>query len=110
MDGKGRYLAFSENCFAMPYRATDTILIERLWRSLEYKYVYLYAWESGPQARKGVGRWVEFYNYHCPHKALGGRPPAVVYSMRNELMQPNKQEQRLAWKASDPVERMASTS
>jgi putative transposase len=42
MDGKARYL--------------DNILIERLWRSLKYECVYLQAWETGSQARAGVGR------------------------------------------------------
>jgi putative transposase len=32
--------------------------IERLWRSLRYDCVYLHAWETGSQARAGVGRWI----------------------------------------------------
>lgn len=48
MDGKGRCL--------------DNIFIERLWRSLKYECVYLHAWETGSQARAGVGRWITFYN------------------------------------------------
>jgi putative transposase len=65
MDGKSRYL--------------DNIFIERLWRSLKYECVYLYAWETGSQARAGVGRWITFYNHQRPHAAHGGQPPAVVY-------------------------------
>ena len=42
MDGKARYLV---NNF-----------IERLWRSLKYECVYLHAWETGSQAKAGVGR------------------------------------------------------
>ena len=82
MDGKGRYL--------------DNIFIERLWRSLKYECVYLHAWETGSQARAGIGRWVEFYNRRRPHKALGGRPPAVICSLGNEITQPDQQEQRVA--------------
>ena len=48
MDGKARYL--------------DNIFIERLWRSLKYECVYLHAWDTGSQARVGVGRWITFYN------------------------------------------------
>jgi putative transposase len=33
MDGKGRFL--------------DNIFVERLWRSLKYECVYLYAWSGG---------------------------------------------------------------
>jgi putative transposase len=65
MDGKARYL--------------DNIFIERLWRSLKYECVYLHAWETGSQARAGVGRWITFYNHQRPHAAHGGQPPAVVY-------------------------------
>ena len=65
MDGKGRYL--------------DNIFIERLWRSLKYECVYLHAWETGSQAKAGVGRWIAFYNHHRPHTAHGGQPPAMVY-------------------------------
>ena len=41
MDGKGRCI--------------DNIFIERLWRSLKYECVYLHAWETGSQARVGIG-------------------------------------------------------
>ena len=65
MDGKGRCL--------------DNIFIERLWRSLKYECVYLHAWETGSQAKVGIGRWITFYNHHRPHTAHSGQPPAVVY-------------------------------
>jgi len=65
MDGKGRCL--------------DNIFIERLWRSLKYECVYLHAWETGSQAKAGIGRWITFYNHLRPHAAHGGQPPAVVY-------------------------------
>ena len=79
---KGRYL--------------DNIFIERLWRTLKYECVYLHAWETGSQAHACIGRWVEFYNQRRSHKALGGRPPAVVHSLRDEVTQPHQQEQRVA--------------
>ena len=69
MDGKGRCL--------------DNIFIERLWRSLKYECVYLHAWETGSQARAGVGRWITFYNNQRPHAAHGGHPPAVSTSTRS---------------------------
>ena len=64
-DGKGRFMY--------------NIFIERLWRSLKYECVYLHAWETGSQARSGIGRWITFYNHQRPHTAHGGQPPAVVY-------------------------------
>jgi hypothetical protein len=68
MDGKGRCI--------------DNIFIERLRRSLKYECVYLHAWETGSQAKAGVGRWMTFYNHQRPHAAHGGQPPAVVTGTR----------------------------
>lgn len=82
MDGKGRFL--------------DNIFVERLWRSMKYECVYLHAWETGSEARAGIGNWMEFYNHKRPHSSHGGKPPAVVYWQRNETTQPDQQEQRVA--------------
>ena len=79
MDGKGRCI--------------DNIFIERLWRSLKYECVYLHAWETGSQAKAGIGRWMNFYNRQRPHAAHGGQPPAVVYWNR---MEADQQAQRVA--------------
>ena len=47
MDGKGRFL--------------DNVFVGRLWRSLKYECVYLHAWETGSDAKAGVGKWLERY-------------------------------------------------
>ncbi|WP_386630122.1 IS3 family transposase [Sulfitobacter geojensis] len=82
MDGKGRFF--------------DNIFVERLWRSLKYECIYLHAWETGSEAKAGVRKWMEFYNHKRPHSALGGKPPAAVYWQRNEIIQPDQQEQKVA--------------
>lgn len=82
MDGKGRFL--------------DNIVVERLWRSLKYKCVYLHAWETGSEVKVGVGNWGEFYNRKCPHSALGGKTPAVVYWLKKDETQTGQQELRIA--------------
>jgi putative transposase len=46
MDGTGRYL--------------DNIFIERLWRSLKYEDIYIKAYASVPEARRGIGGWLTF--------------------------------------------------
>jgi putative transposase len=66
MDGKGRWM--------------DNVFIERLWRSLKYECVYLNAFETGSEARAGIGRWIAYYNAERPHSALGGRTPAEAYA------------------------------
>ena len=55
---------------------------------------YLHPWETGSQAKAGVGRWITFYNHQRPRAIRretgppdqflillkhGGQPPAVVY-------------------------------
>ena len=56
MDGRGRWL--------------DNIFIERLWRSLKYEEVYLYAYDDLVDARRGIGAYFDFYNTERPHQAL----------------------------------------
>ena len=65
MDGKGRWM--------------DNIMIERLWRTLKYECVYLNAFETGSEARAGIGRWVELYNRKRPHSSLDDRTPHEAY-------------------------------
>ena len=65
MDGRGRWL--------------DNVFIERLWRSLKYECVYLNAFETGSEARAGIGRWITFYNQIRPHATLGGKTPNSRY-------------------------------
>lgn len=68
MDGKGRWM--------------DNVFIERLWRSLKYECVYLNAFETGSEARAGIGSWIAYYNTERPHSALGDRTPAEAYAGR----------------------------
>ena len=57
MDGKGRCI--------------DNIFVERLWRSLKYEEVYLYAYDTVQMARAGIAYYFDFFNDERPHKALG---------------------------------------
>jgi putative transposase len=66
MDGRGRWM--------------DNVFIERLWRSLKYECVFLNAFESGSEARTGIGCWIGYYNADRPHSIFGGRTPDEVYT------------------------------
>jgi putative transposase len=68
MDGKGRYL--------------DNIFIERLWRSLKYEEVFIKAYSTIYEARKGINAWLSFYNDRRPHQALEYRTPREVFEGR----------------------------
>jgi putative transposase len=66
MDGRGRWM--------------DNVFIERLWRSLKYECVFLSAFETGSEARAGIGSWIDYYNRRRPHSTFGGRTPDEVYA------------------------------
>lgn len=65
MDGKGRCI--------------DNVFVERLWRSLKYEEVYLNPYDSMVEARTGIGRYFQFFNYERPHQALGYQTPGSFY-------------------------------
>jgi len=65
MDGKGSW--------------RDNVFVERLWKSLKYEEVYLHAYDSVGEARKGIQRYFTFYNQRRPHSSLDGRTPDMVY-------------------------------
>ena len=65
MDGKGAW--------------RDNVFVERLWRTIKYEEVYLRAYRSVSEARRGLGRYLAFYNRGRPHSALGGQTPDQVY-------------------------------
>ena len=66
MDGKGRWV--------------DNVFVERLWRSVKYEEVYLYAYEGVAAAPAGLGCYFRFYNAERRHQGLGRRTPDVVYA------------------------------
>ncbi|HBZ18528.1 MAG TPA: IS3 family transposase [Betaproteobacteria bacterium] len=70
MDGKGRWI--------------DNRMIERLWRSLKYECVYLHAFETGPQAKAGIGKWLAYYNAERPHSTHGILTPDEAYVSKTE--------------------------
>ncbi len=57
----------------------DNVFIERLWRSLKYECAYLHAFETGSEARAGIGRWIDYYNTQRPHSALRRQTPDEAY-------------------------------
>lgn len=66
MDGRGR--------------ALDNIFTERLWRSLKYEEVYLYEYQTPREARQGITRYFDMYNFERPHQSLKYKTPAAVFN------------------------------
>lgn len=57
----------------------DNVFVERLWRSIKYEEIYLRAYASVPDARAGIGRYIDFYNTRRPHSSLDRQTPDQAY-------------------------------
>ena len=64
----------------------DNRMIERLWRSLKYECVYLHAFETGSEAKAGIGKWLAYYNVERPHSTHGILTPDEAYASKIERM------------------------
>ena len=65
MDGKGRW--------------RDNVIIERLWRSVKYEDIYLKAYGSMTEVRRGLIEYFRFYNQKRWHQTLDRKTPTMVY-------------------------------
>lgn len=89
-------------------RALDNIYMERFWRSLKYEEVYLKEYKNVKEAKKGIGKYMDFYNNERPHQSLDGRRPREVffgsYQPKNEVVIGAKSQQaglaELSWERS----------
>jgi putative transposase len=65
MDGKGR--------------ALDNIFVERFFRTLKYEDIYLNEYVTPRALRKGLSRYIEFYNEERLHGSLDYDRPINYY-------------------------------
>ena len=65
MDGKGHWM--------------DNVFIERLWKSVKYEDIYLKAYTSMTEVRKGLASYFTFYNEKRWHQNFDRKTPAMVY-------------------------------
>lgn len=60
-------------------RSIDNIAIERFFRTLKYDEIYINEYGSIPELRKGIDRYINFYNNDRFHSALDYDKPMNVY-------------------------------
>ncbi len=65
MDSRGRWI--------------ENVFIERLWRNLKYKEVYLKAYDHMSDAKHGSGDSLGFYNTKRPHQSFKNKTPDRAY-------------------------------
>lgn len=68
MDGRGR--------------ALDNVFVERLWRTVKYEHVYLYAYENGKELFNGLSGYFGYYNTERKHQSLGYQTPEKLFSTK----------------------------
>ena len=57
----------------------DDIFVERLWRTIKYEDIYLRVNGTASEVKKGLNRYISFYNNRRPHSSLHGQAPDQVY-------------------------------
>lgn len=60
-------------------RALDNVFVERLFRTLKYENIYLYAYENMNELKQGLKKYVTFYNTKRYHQSLEYRTPEELY-------------------------------
>ena len=65
----------------------DNVFVERLWKSVKYAEVYLHAYDSASDAKRGLGSYLTFYNQSRPHSSLDDQTPDEFYFDNLSVMQ-----------------------
>ena len=50
-------------------------MIERFFRSLKEEGTWQRSFESFPEAKRAITRWIHWYNNERPHQSLGYKSP-----------------------------------
>jgi len=61
-------------------RSIDNVAIERFFRTLKYDEIYLNEYQDAKELRRGIARFIEFYNFRRFHSSLGYRKPMMKRS------------------------------
>lgn len=61
-------------------RCLDNVWIERFWRTIKREYVYLNPSSTVSALRRGIARYIDYYNNRRCHQGLDHRTPGAVYA------------------------------
>jgi transposase InsO family protein len=75
-------LAGSRHQRITPYTPRHNGKIERYNRILAEEFLYARTWNSETERADALNTWNLHYNYHRPHGAIGGQPPASQLDAR----------------------------
>ena len=59
----------------------DHVFVERLWKSVKYERVYLYAYDSVTEARTSIMQYMDWDNRSRPHSSRGKKTPDGAYAV-----------------------------
>lgn len=76
-DAFARALLGSRHQRITPYTPRHNGKVERYNRIIAEEFLYARRWTSEDQRREALDIWNVHYNYHRPHGATGGQPPAA---------------------------------
>jgi putative transposase len=59
----------------------EQVFVERLWKSVKYERVYLYAYDSVTEARPSIMPYLDWYNRARPHSSLDRHTPDEAFAV-----------------------------
>ncbi len=62
-------------------RCLDNVWIERFWRTIKREYVYLNPETTVGALRRGITKYIDYYNNRRCHQGLAHRTPSAAYAV-----------------------------
>ncbi len=59
----------------------DNVFVERLWKTVKYERVYLFAYDTVQEARQSIMQYFNWYNRARPHSKLNKMTPDEFYNV-----------------------------
>lgn len=60
-------------------RCIDNVRIERFWWTIKWEDIHLSSYETVSDAKRGIAKFIKYYNEERPHQALQYKTPHEVY-------------------------------